>query len=313
MFRSAHLVFILIFSGVHIDPVQPSVDSKPTPEFPAELVQFKAYEANPIFAGTGMDTWDHSIRERGYILREGGIYHLWYTGYRKEVGSNKTKYLGYATSPDGLTWTRYQENPIHTAHWVEDMCVIKDKATYYMVAEGQDDVAHLLTSTDRIHWQDQGSLDIRYTNGKPLSKGPYGTPTLWKEGNTWYLFYERDDEAVWLATSRDLTVWTNVQDEPVLGKGPDAYDRYAVAMNQVIRYKGRYYAYYHASAYKDWHEWSSNVAVSTDLIHWKKYDNNPIVANNASSCILVNDGRQYRLYTMHPDVRVYFPTNRVNR
>jgi sucrose-6-phosphate hydrolase SacC (GH32 family) len=279
------------------------VENTVNPEFPAEMVRFTPYKNNPIFKGTGLDSWDQKIRERGYILREGGTYHLWYTGYR----ADSTRYLGYATSVDGLTWERYKNNPIHRLNWVEDMMVIKDGGTYYMFAEGLNDVAHLLTSTDRINWQEQGPLDIRYVNGQPLSKGPYGTPTAWKEGDTWYLFYERKDQAVWLATSKDLRVWTNVKDEPVLTKGPDAYDRYAVAMNQVIRHKGLYYAYYHASAFADWHEWSTNVAVSKDLIHWKKYDQNPVVGGNKSSGILVSDGSQYRLYTMHPAVHVFMP------
>lgn len=76
-------------------------------------------------------------------------------------------------------------------------------------------------------------------------------------------------------------------------------------MNEVIQYKGLYYGYYHASAFKDWHEWSTNVAVSKDLVHWKKYAKNPIVGNDKSSGILVNDGKGFRLYTMHPEVNVY--------
>lgn len=294
---------LCLVAGAFRTPVVAPADA----EFPAELVSFTPYAGNPVFTGTGEPTtWDQTIRERGYILHEGNTYHMWYTGYRK-AGEDKTKLLGYATSADGLHWTRYPANPIHQGLWVEDMCVLKDGNTYYMAAESRDDIAHLLTSADRIHWQDQGAIDIRYKNGQPLSKGPYGTPTLWKEGKRWYLFYERKDEAVWLATSTDLKTWTNVQDEPVLDKGPDDYDRYAVAMNQIVRYKGRYYAYYHASAFKDWREWSVNVAVSTDLVHWKKYPGNPIMGNNASSGILVSDGSKYRLYSMHPDVRVYFP------
>jgi beta-1,2-mannobiose phosphorylase / 1,2-beta-oligomannan phosphorylase len=273
-------------------------------EFPDELVHFVPFKNNPVFAGTGTATWDNQIRERGWILKEDNTYHLWYTGY---TNIDSTKYLGYATSPDGFTWTRYKDNPIHSSNWVEDMCVIKSGNTYYMFAEGKGDTAHMLTSTDRVHWTEQGNLDIRLTSGNSISKGPYGTPSVLKENGIWYLFYERDDSGIWLATSKDLKTWTNVQDEPVLKCGPEQYDKFAVAMNQVIKYKGLYYGYYHASAFKDWHEWSTNVAVSNDLIHWTKYVNNPIVDSNKSSGILINDGMRYRLYTMHPEVNVYFP------
>ncbi len=88
--------------------------------------------------------------------------------------------------------------------------------------------------------------------------------------------------------------------------GPELYDQFAVAVDQVIEFKGRYYAYYHASEYKDWHEWSSCVAMSKDMVHWKKYAGNPIMRDNKSSPILVFDGSAYRLYTMHPDVCVHY-------
>lgn len=274
-------------------------------DFPPELVEFVPYEHNPVFSGTGKDTWDRKIRERGYILREGDRYHLWYTGYRGE--REDPKHLGYATSSDGLTWTRYSGNPIFDKDWVEDVFVLKQDDTYYLFAEGRNDIAHLLTSKDGIHWVEQGPLDIRDTKGQPLSPGPYGTPTVWVDDSTWYLFYERRDAGVWLATSKDRKVWTNVQDEPVLATGPEPYDRQAIALNQIVKVKGKYYAYYHGTGQKPWRDWTTSVAVSTDLIHWKKYSKNPIVAGNKSSGILVHDGCRYRLYTMHPDVRVYFP------
>jgi len=271
--------------------------------FPSELVNFKAYAENPVFTGTNLDTWDKQIRERGFILKEGSNYHLWFTGYSP---ASTTKFLGYATSKDGIHFERFSKETIHPGQWVEDMCVVKSGKTYYMFAEGEGDIAHMLVSTDRVHWQEKGNLDIRNVDGSPIRKGAYGTPTVIKAKGVWNLFYERDDLGIWLATSKDLKTWTNVQDEPVIKMGPDSYDLFAVAMNQVIRYKGLYYGYYHASAFKDWHEWSTNIAVSSDLIHWKKYERNPIIGNNQSSGIVLKDGKGFRLYTMHRKVNLYF-------
>ena len=184
--------------------------------FPKELVHFVAYKSNPLFSGTGKDTWDKQMRERGYIIREDNIYHLWYTGYEKNDGNRS---LGYATSTDGISFSRHPQNPVHEANWVEDMCVVKSKDNYYMFAEGKGDSAHLLISKDKIHWQEKGQLDIRQTNGQPISKGAFGTPAVIIDKGVWYLFYERDDRGIWLATSKDHTIWTNVQDDPVIKMG----------------------------------------------------------------------------------------------
>ena len=172
-----------------------------TAGFPAALVDWVPYAGNPVFAGTGRDTWDRQIRERGFILREADLWRLWYTGYNPSRSS--TKFLGYATSSDGVHWNRHADNPLFDGSWVEDMCVVKNDGIYYMFAEGLHDIAHLMTSTDGVHWQDHGNLDIRTTTSEPLSPGPYGTPTIWMEDSQWHLFYERGDRGIWLATSKD--------------------------------------------------------------------------------------------------------------
>jgi beta-1,2-mannobiose phosphorylase / 1,2-beta-oligomannan phosphorylase len=278
-------------------------------QFPKELVEFIPYEHNPIFSGTDGDTWDQHIRERGFILFEDNIYKMWYTGY--VGGENDPKSLGYATSPDGIKWTRYPKNPVFSEKWTEDMFVIKDNGTYYMYAEGKNDIAHLLTSGDGIHWQEQGNLVILNAKGDTIS-GPYGTPSILIENGQWYLFYERNDDAIWLAVSNDHITWKNVQDEPVLHKGPGSYDSGAVAANQVILFNGKYYMYYHGSSNAGWDIpgttslWTSNVAMSTDLIHWIKYPKNPIVEGDHSSPVMVYHDGKYRLYTMHDKIWIYF-------
>ncbi len=128
------------------------------------------------------------------------------------------------------------------------------------------------------------------------------------KAETWHLFYERGDRGVWLATSKDRKVWTNVQDEPILAMGPDAYDKYAVAIDQVFKLDGVYYAYYHANSHNPWtKDWTTNLARSKDLVHWEKYPGNPLIANDSSSSMLVTVGGKHRLYTMHPEVRAFEP------
>ncbi len=281
--------------------------SAPAADFPADLVSWKPLAGNPVFAGTGLERgWDRKIRERGWILVEDGVYHLWYTGYNDDRSPNRS--LGYAVSVDGISWIRHPSNPIVDSSWVEDVCVVKDGGTYFMFAEGKGDIAHLMTSTDRVHWKEEGPLDIRKVDGSPIAPGPRGTPTAWVEGGTWYLMYERGDRGVWLATSKDRKVWTHVQDDPVLAMGPDAYDRFAIAVDQVIRRDGAYYAYYHANSHNPWQkDWTTNIARSTDLVHWEKYPGNPLVGGDSSSSLVVPDAGRLRLYTMHPEVRAFGP------
>lgn len=302
------LSLIAVIALTSLPPAK-SYDDQANSVFPTELVKFKAYQQNPVFQGAGEGHWDQKIRERGWIRKEGKLWKMWYTGYTEPRGNGILK-LGYATSKDGINWKRFPKNPIYGDHWVEDMMIIKQDGTYYMFAEGFKDRAHLLESTDGIHWKRIGPLDVRRKNGQPIADGPYGTPCVWLENGIWHLFYERRDLGVWLATSKDRKVWTNVQDEPVMSPGPDDYDKDLIAWNQIIKHKNRYYVYYHGNKRTgpNAKNWTTNIATSTDLIHWEKYSGNPLLPteSNKSSGILVWDGLRYRLYTMHPAVNLHF-------
>lgn len=259
-----------------------------------------------VFTAGDEDDWDAAIRERGWILKEGGTYRMWYTGY--DGTREGLKKLGLATSPDGVTWTRHAENPIYDDVWVEDMQVVKHDGQYLMFAEGEKGQAELLTSPDGIDWTLVGDVDIRHTDGKSVTDRPCGTPTAYFENGTWYLFYEKWDQGIWLATSSDLKTFTNVQEEPVLTLGPEPHDELMIALNQIVKQGDTYYALYHGTGTPTKpRDWCTCMATSTDLIHWTKSEANPLfpTTENESSGIFVHDGNDWRLYTMHGQVKLH--------
>ncbi|MFM7244318.1 MAG: glycosylase [Planctomycetaceae bacterium] len=281
-------------------------------DVPGALTAFGPVSSAPLFTGGGPDAWDRDLRERGWILRHGGRWHLWYTGSNPD--RDPVRRLGHATSPDGLTWRR-PAGPLLSDRWIEDVCVAATRTrggeTFLMVAEGTHDIAHVLVSRDLRSWRPCGPLDIRLTSGAAISDGPRGTPTLWVERGLLHLYYERFDDGVWLATSRDGRTFTNVRDEPVLACGPEACDRHGIAIDQIVKFDGRWYAYYHASPDPDRKTWQTCLAASDDLVHWQKWAGNPVLPVDPahpkrSSATLIHDGRRLRLYTTHPDVRVRF-------
>lgn len=277
-----------------------------TAHFPKALTAWQPVEGvNPVFQGAGGEAWDAKIRERGWVVRDGARWLLYYTGYN--AAKSDLKQLGLAVSDDGLHWKRAENNPILPGVYVEDLMIARRDGQWVMVAEGRDDIAQSFISTDGLNWAAEGALDIRRKNGEPIAAGPRGTPFLMHSGGEWKLFYERGDAGVWLAASKDRKVWTHVSDEPVIGMGPQAYDKGAVALNQVIQIDGFHYAVLHANEKRPFGPyWTTTLARSKDLLHWEKASANPIVMNNSSSGQLVplGDG-MWRLYTMHPEVRVF--------
>ena len=283
--------------------------------FPRELTRFAPYAVNPVFTAQGEGQWDVKIRERGWILfdkdanDQTAAWRMWYTGYD---GTRKgQKKLGLATSADGVKWTAHPGGPIYDDVWIEDMMIVPHDGTLYMFAEGKGDQAHLLTSKNGVSWQRIGVLDVRKANGEPIEPGPFGTPVAYYEDGVWNLFYERRDAGIWLATSRDMKVWTNASDDPAMVPGPDAFDVDLIAMNQVFKYKGRFYASIHGSKAGS-KLWANGIAVSDDLRNWKKYPGNPLrpISENKSSGLFIHDGKQFRFYTMHDKVHLHLPIRR---
>jgi len=274
-------------------------------DLPPELVSFVSWSGNPVFAGRE-DGWDQALRERGLVIRDGAGYRLYYAG---GLHQSVDDHLGLARSADGLHFERVGSAPM-VAGRAEDPCVIHDGARFLLAAETGDDQMQLFDSADGLAWQSRGPIDVRDTRGQPLpARTRRGTPTLFVTAGLYYLYYELDDAGIWLARSRDLVSWVNVQDQPVLTLGPGPEDDLQVTLNQIVVHRGRYYAYFSGLGRE--RRWSTNLAVSDDLISWRKYAGNPLlpIADDQTSGIVVADRAGFRLYTMRGDGTLHVHLN----
>lgn len=93
------------------------------------------YAGNPVFMVGDAGSWEELEVGLPCIIHQGGTYKMWYTG--QDRSGNYA--IGYATSPDGINWTRYGSNPIFTptiGTWDEDGVygseVLFDGTTYRM-------------------------------------------------------------------------------------------------------------------------------------------------------------------------------------
>ncbi|MBI2890820.1 MAG: SUMF1/EgtB/PvdO family nonheme iron enzyme [Nitrospirae bacterium] len=133
-------------------------------------VEFTKHASNPLLGGGDSAAWDASTSFPGSVVKEGGEFRLYYTGYEK-VNTNPGR-IGLATSPDGVAWTRYASNPIlwtgDTGQFddtsVQNPRVIKVGSLWYMFYEGVKKsgvmAIGLATSLNGVNWTKSDSNPV---------------------------------------------------------------------------------------------------------------------------------------------------------
>jgi len=143
-------------------------------------------------------SWDYPFVGAACVLKDGGTYKMWYTG--GQSGNLSSSHIGYATSPDGIMWTKHSGNPVLSpgTGWesgaVGYPSVINISDTYYMFYSGAVTVGIARTgraiSKDGINWQ-------KDTTNNPVL--PAGDSGQWDRNNylgkvveldkTFYIYY----------------------------------------------------------------------------------------------------------------------------
>ena len=67
------------------------------------------YGSNPVFQPGASGKWDEEHVGLSWVILDGSTYKMWYAG-TDDPNCNTDIQIGYATSPDGTTWTRPDPN-----------------------------------------------------------------------------------------------------------------------------------------------------------------------------------------------------------
>ena len=169
----------------------------------------------------------------------------------------------------------------------------KDGDTWYLVYEGAaDDIRFspgdigLATSTDGKNFTKHPSNPILRHEKAGWERVNIGTPSLYKEGDTWYLFYHGYDGTVChigVASGKNLTKLTKSSANPIIPVSADAaaWDAGATGKRSSIVKEGEFYyfAFEGRTPLPDaTARWSSGLARSSTLTSgWTKCRLNPLI------------------------------------
>jgi parallel beta-helix repeat protein len=266
-------------------------------------VNWIKYSGNPVLGPGPSGEWDSRRLGMPSVLFDGSTYHMWYTADSVGVFLHD---IGYATSDDGIIWTKYDDSntpdppfaesdpvlsPGTPGSWDDDRvnmpCVILIDTVYHMWYGGADNPDHNAgaighaTSIDGINW-------AKNENNPVLDVGPPGSwddewvwdPWVLFDGSIyhmWYFAWNGIGELVQIghATSpHPDSVWTKDPNNPVLSFENGNWD-YPRAQAPCVIYDGNTFHMWYSGGQMS--EYRIGYATSADGSEWTKFENNPVL------------------------------------
>lgn len=250
-------------------------------------------------------SWENSAVGAACVRYDGDLFKAWYEGGWSAPA------IGYATSPDGITWTKYASNPIISNAARSCLVIQDDLYILYYAAAGFGAIMRTTSTNGYSGWT---------TAATALA----GTAVAWSDGwannhvwynstaNLWYMLVEgRSGTGPWqiaLATSSDGLTFT------ISGSGfltslqivsAGSYSHPWLLSPQ--KTDGLYHLWYHGTAVSG--ELPSDIyhATSPDLTTWTILNSNlPVLTRTgepsgtdqvADPCLLEVDGVSYLFYS----------------
>lgn len=253
--------------------------------------EWEKYAGNPVLSGTPGE-WDEVGVIATNVLFDGTTYHMWYVSSDSWIG------LGYATSTNGVNWTKHVTNPVfevgpegiweNATPTVSSIVLIDNTFhMWYGIWDETNCFIGYATSPDGITWTKHDSNPVFEPGpeGAWDDEGVLQSKVIYKDGiyYMWYTGWDGTTDRMGYATSSDGVNWTKYAGNPVLDIGPiDSWDAKGISSSSVV-FNGTYYEMWYEGGDSlqvgtpGW-VWSNGTgyATSSDGITWTKFEQNPL-------------------------------------
>ena len=251
--------------------------------------QWTKYHGNPVLEPGPPVSWDRSRAGFPEVISDGVTFQMWYAGLNIE-GDILFWRTGYATSPDGFTWTKHDSNPVldvgAPGSWEDEQvlpgAVVFNGTTYRMWYFGYDGTFYrsgYATSPDGFTWTKSGANPVMDLGSAGAWDDTWaGITSVISDGDTlhaWYLGNDGSTQQTGYATSTDGVTWDKYAGNPVIGPGVSGSWDDAFISGETVLFDG--------STYEMWYEGNDGntsrigYATSTDRINWTKSEENPVL------------------------------------
>jgi predicted GH43/DUF377 family glycosyl hydrolase len=189
----------------------------------ANGLDWTIHAGNPVLPAGGPGSWDEQDSVGPTVIKDGDTYKMWYYGCNADYTVCS---IGYATSLDGIVWTKFAGNPVlrqgTTGEWDASGLgwprVIKNGATYEMWYRSDSKIGRA-TSSNGTDW-------TKYAGNPVLSTGwdgaGVGLSSVLLDGGTYKMWTTSGTGAtrgIGYFESADGIVWTQPVANPILQSG----------------------------------------------------------------------------------------------
>ncbi len=208
------------------------------------------------------DAWDSATVQLGSVLWNGTNFLMWYRG--SNGVTNDAGAVGLAMSKDGVSWTKFDANPIMKPSiidqgFVGSPYVIRENITYNMWYTGRNSTKAnapnkilYATSYDGTHWSKWPSAVFPpSTDPKAWDSSAVYSPSAYFNGTILGLWYSGIGQSITtpqigFATSPDGATWTRYPTNPILSPGiQGAWDSAGVEQPGVVYGPNGFYGVYY--------------------------------------------------------------------